>query len=302
MSLVNKLAIVIPYFKYDKFEETLSSLNKQTNQNFNVYIGDDASSHSPESLINKFDFTNRLFYKKFNENIGKKSLTSQWERCVKLVSGRETWIMILCDDDVLSENCVSEFYFNINKVNKLGSNVIRFASRVINGDGVYISEKYIHPEIENPLDFIFRKEQGGTRSSLSEYIFRRDILQNKGFVKLDLGWYSDLLAVLEYSVNKYIYSINNAIVFFRIYQNSITGNPHFQKTKHSSLLKYYYLLLLKYSRLIDDKSFNILKKRFFKIFNENKKNIYSWYLFIKLSIIIFSRFWQNKAPKFKFEP
>ena len=123
MSLVNKLAIVIPYFKYDKFEETLSSLYNQTNQNYNVYIGDDASSHSPESIIDKFDFSHRLVYYRFNENLGKRSLTSQWERCLKMVTGGETWIMILCDDDVLSENCVSEFYFNINKVNKIGSNV-----------------------------------------------------------------------------------------------------------------------------------------------------------------------------------
>ena len=124
MSLVNKLAIVIPYFKFDKFEETLNSLDRQTNNNFNVYIGDDASPYSPESLINKFDFSNRLIYQRFNENLGKISLTSQWERCLKLVSGGENWIMILCDDDVLADNCVSEFYFNINKFNKLGSNVI----------------------------------------------------------------------------------------------------------------------------------------------------------------------------------
>ena len=113
-----------------------------------------------------------------------------------------------CDDDVLSQNCVSEFYFNINKVNKTGINIIRFASRVINGDGVYISEKYIHPEIENPLDFIFRKEQGGTRSSLSEYVFKATELKTYRFVDFPLGWHSDVVAVLELSQKANIFTIS----------------------------------------------------------------------------------------------
>lgn len=285
MSLVNKLAIVIPYFKSDKFEETLSSLDNQTNQNFNIYIGDDASSHSPDSIIDKFDFSNRLVYHRFNDNLGKRSLTSQWERCLKMVTGGETWIMILCDDDVLSQNCVSEFYLNINKVNKIGSNVIRFASRVINGDGVYISEKYIHPEIENPLDFIFRKEQGGTRSSLSEYVFKATELKTYRFVDFPLGWHSDVVAVLELSQKANIFTINSSSVNFRIFENSITGSPKQLNAKAKATISYYVYLIRNFSAHMSKFQVMHCKKRVFKIWKENKRDLFFWFELFRSQLI-----------------
>ena len=285
MSLVNKLAIVIPYFKSDKFEETLSSLDNQTNQNFNIYIGDDASSHSPDSIIDKFDFSNRLVYHRFNDNLGKRSLTSQWERCLRIVTGGETWIMILCDDDVLSQNCVSEFYFNINKVNKTGINIIRFASRVINGDGVYISEKYIHPEIENPLDFIFRKEQGGTRSSLSEYVFKATELKTYRFVDFPLGWHSDVVAVLELSQKANIFTINSSSVNFRIFENSITGSPKQLNAKAKATISYYVYLIRNFSAHMSKFQVMHCKKRVFKIWKENKRDLFFWFELFRSQLI-----------------
>jgi len=285
LSLIKDLAIVIPYFKYDKFEETLNSLDRQTNKNFNIYIGDDASPFSPELLLNKFDFSNRLIYQRFNENLGKKSLTSQWERCLKLVRDRETWIMILCDDDVLSENCVSEFYFNINKVNKLGSNVIRFASRVINGDGIYISEKYNHPQIENPLGFIFRKEQGGTRSSLSEYIFRASELKTYRFVNFPLGWHSDVVALAEISKSADIFTINSSCVNFRIFNNSITGSPRQLHLKAKATISYYVYLIKNFGMKMTRSQNDHCKRRVFKIWKENKRDLFFWFQLFRSQLI-----------------
>ena len=47
------LAIVIPYYKIAFFEETLKSLANQTNKQFIVYIGDDASKDDPTFLLKK---------------------------------------------------------------------------------------------------------------------------------------------------------------------------------------------------------------------------------------------------------
>ena len=41
-----ELAVVIPYYKIDYFEETLISLKNQTNRNFNIYVGNDCSPSS----------------------------------------------------------------------------------------------------------------------------------------------------------------------------------------------------------------------------------------------------------------
>lgn len=50
----NLLAIVIPYYKPDFFEETLQSVAAQTDKRFTLYIGNDASAHDPLPLIQKY--------------------------------------------------------------------------------------------------------------------------------------------------------------------------------------------------------------------------------------------------------
>lgn len=79
---MNKLAIVIPYYKIDFFEDTLISLSNQTNPKFTVYIGDDLSPHCPVNLISKYKDKLNIIYRKFEYNIGNVNLVGQWKRCV----------------------------------------------------------------------------------------------------------------------------------------------------------------------------------------------------------------------------
>lgn len=274
------LAIVIPYFKIAHFEETLKSLKSQTNQNFNVYIGDDASLESPKLLIAQLQLGHRVNYHRFDQNLGGKSLTKQWQRCLDLVQGEENWVMILCDDDVLSNNCVQEFYVALETITFKGINVVRFSSRVINEKNEFISKQYNHPEVENPIKFLFRKEQGGTRSSLSEYVFKRINLKNYHFLDLPLAWHSDTLAVIENSINSSIYTINSASVFFRLFEGSITGSSFGKNLKNKATISYYYYLLKSYNSILNDLQKSHLKKRIFKYFFENKKSIHFWRLMI----------------------
>lgn len=46
------LSIVIPYYKIDYFEETITSLKNQTDKRFNLYIGNDFSPNDPLPIIN----------------------------------------------------------------------------------------------------------------------------------------------------------------------------------------------------------------------------------------------------------
>ncbi len=103
------LAIIIPYYKLTFFEDTLESLANQTNQDFKVYIGDDASPDNPTDLLNRYKGKFDFHYHRFQTNLGGKSLTQQWDRCIGL-SASEQWIMILGDDDFLSNSVVASFY------------------------------------------------------------------------------------------------------------------------------------------------------------------------------------------------
>lgn len=277
------LAIVIPYFKLPFFEATLESLANQTDKRFNVYIGDDASFVNPSSLLEKYKESINFKYKRFKENVGSSSLVKQWERCIDM-SDEEEWIMILCDDDVLGENVVAEFYASIDEVKQQNINVIRYATQVINQYSEVISEIYQHPKLEKSIAFLFRKIKGGTRSSLSEFVFKKSVLQEIKFKDLPLAWYSDYLAVLECTYFEYIYTINNAMVFFRLSEINITSKKDDMLEKNIATFNYYYYLLKNKGTLFDAKQTEILLFRLEKTFQDNKKNTSFWFLFTKLYI------------------
>lgn len=277
------LAIVVPYFKLTFFEATLESLANQTDKRFKVYIGDDASPENLSSLLEQYKESINFKYKRFNNNIGSISLVKQWERCMTMVQ-KEEWIMILCDDDVLGESVVAEFYASVNEVCQQDINVIRYATQVINQYSEVISEIYQHPKLEKSTDFLMRKINGGTRSSLSEFVFRKKVLQEIKFKDLPLAWYSDYLAVLECTYFEYIYTINNAMVFFRLSEINITAKKDDLLPKNIATFNYYYYLLNKKSLFFDAEQIEALLFRLEKTFLDNKKNINFWLLFTKLYI------------------
>lgn len=277
------LSIVIPYFKINFFDATLLSLANQTDKRFNVYIGDDASPNNPSLVLEKYKNNFNYKYKRFDINIGSISLVNQWHRCLDLVQNEE-WTMILCDDDVLGENVVAEFYAAIDKVNQQNINVIRYATAVINQHSETISKIYEHPKLEKSTDFLMRKIQGGTRSSLSEFVFRKKVLEEIKFKNLPLAWYSDYLAVLECTYFEYMYTINNALVFFRLSEINITAKKDDLLPKNIATFHYYYYLLNEKAKYFNANQTDILLFKLEKTFLDNKKNINFWWLFTKLYI------------------
>lgn len=277
------LAIVIPYYKYFFFEATLQSLAQQTNKLFTVYIGDDASPENPMYLLERYKETFSYQYQRFDSNLGSISLTKQWERCLAMVEDEE-WIMILGDDDTISDNFVEEFYTHLDEINQLKIDVIRFATIVINELGETVSKKYEHPTLETSTDFLMRKLKGGTRSSLSEFVFKRDVLDKIKFKNFPLAWYSDYLAVLECSKFSNIYTINKAIVSFRLSYINITGKKDDLVLKNVATFNYYYYLLEKKFFFFDNEQRDKLYFMLEKTFLDNKLNFKFWLLLAKLYI------------------
>jgi hypothetical protein len=277
-----KLAIVIPYYKLIFFNETLQSLVNQTDKRFKVYIGDDDSPEDPTGLLeyykDKFEFS----YYKFKNNLGSRSLVKHWERCIALTN-KEEWLMILGDDDVLSKNVVEEFYKSLPEIKNEKISVIRLSTCKINEFGKSISQAYKHPKIEKAVEFLFNK----TRSSLSEYIFSKPQVKTIGFKNFPLAWFSDVLAVLEFSNFKNIFSINNTLVKIRISNLSISGNQGNLVLKEKAKFEFYYYLLSRKKQ-----HFTILEQkelflRLNKCYLNDKKNMS---MFFKISSIYFFKF------------
>jgi hypothetical protein len=280
------LAIVIPYYKFTFFEATLLSLSTQTDKRFKVYIGNDASSEDPSDLLEryygKFDF----IYHRFETNLGGISLVQQWERCIDMVA-EEEWVMILGDDDTIGYNCVASFYEHIREVEQQKINVIRYATVVIDQNDAKISIVHTHPKYETSVDFLMRKFKGGTRSSLSEFIFKKDVFLEIKFKKFPLAWHSDILAVLEVSVFGLIYTINEGVVSFRWSGENITSREDNLILKNIGTFQFYYYLLDKKNEFFNSEQIIVLRERLEKTFLDNKKRIEFWRLFTKLYITNF---------------
>ena len=58
----NKLAIIIPAYKACFFREVLDSIVRQSNRDFTVYIGDDASPDDLESIVSDYKDKLDIFY------------------------------------------------------------------------------------------------------------------------------------------------------------------------------------------------------------------------------------------------
>jgi hypothetical protein len=280
------LAIVIPYFKCDFFEDTLHSLASQTNKQFHVYIGDDASASSPQNLLERFEGQFFYTYYRFERNLGSKSLVQQWNRCLDLVQN-ETWLQILGDDDTMAANLVESFYENLEALENENCSVIRFASQVIDEFGNAISDVYQHPRLELSTDFLLRKFKGGTRSSLSEYIFKREKVNTVQFKDFPLAWYSDLLAVFEFADFKAIYTINNTVVAFRLSGKNITSKTDDLVVKNRATFSFYSYLLEVYGKQFSDELVQLIFDRLEKTHLDNKKYLKNWFVLFELYVEFF---------------
>lgn len=272
------LAIVIPYYKITFFDETLKSLASQTNLDFKVYIGDDNSPENPSELLKNYESKFDFVYQKFDNNLGKTSLVKQWKRCLKLTNN-ESWLMILGDDDVLSENFVETLYKKKESFQNI-YNVVRFSVVKINNNSVPISDRILNLEIESSKKILFDNK----RSSLSEYVFTKDKINEIGFKEFPLAWWSDVLAVLEFSNFDKIYSINESYVNVRISDISISGSLHLEKSKEQASYLFYNYLLTNKKAYFNRNERDFLLDRISKRYLNNRKNIK---LFREISFIYF---------------
>lgn len=218
---MKQLAIVIPYYKFDYFEECLQSLANQTNKQFTLYIGDDCSPNSPKVILNKYQNLN-IVYKRFKSNLGSNYLTKQWDRCIDLVNN-EPWIMMLGDDDKISDNVVEEFYNSLNEIESKKINVVRNNVIEIDGNNTILRE-FFYPRYEKSTDSFIKKITQNYHVTLPEYIFKKESYKKIGFKHFPFAFGSDNIAWLEFTNGNFIYTLPKGICYMRLSEHNISGN------------------------------------------------------------------------------
>ncbi|MDQ1098536.1 MULTISPECIES: glycosyltransferase family 2 protein [Chryseobacterium] len=217
----HKLALVIPYYKIDFFEKTIQSVASQSNRDFALYIGNDASPDDPLPVIEKYFSPEDYQYFNYTDNLGGKNLALQWERILDHV--KEDWFQILGDDDMIAENFVEEFYKAVPESETNNISVLKFVYDWIDENDQDMETFDYRVKHLNPIDFTIQKYRGLVRSSLSENIFRTKMYHKHRFEKIPLAWGSDDLALLAFSGYRDILYIRSSKVKVRISNNSISG-------------------------------------------------------------------------------
>ena len=234
------LAIIIPYYKLTFFRETLESLAVQTDKRFTVYIGNDASPEDPEDLLNEYEGNFNFIYKKFEENLGGKSLTKQWDRCIELMHGEE-WFMILGDDDYLDLNYVATFSRAYEQNFLSNYNVIKCFSKIVDEKNDIILDKT--EELSklgfSAVDAFIAKSSGLINSSLSEHIFSHKRYEEIKFRNYPLAWHSDDFAILQFSKFGQIYILKEGVCYVRMSSINLSGlSTNIEEKKNASILFY----------------------------------------------------------------
>lgn len=108
------LTIAIPTYNREKqLIQTLKNLEKQTNQDFNIFISDNASDYNIEkSISDNFndDFLRKITINVRNINIHADNNIVGMFECVK-----NGWMWIVSDDDFEKDTAVECIYYYINK-------------------------------------------------------------------------------------------------------------------------------------------------------------------------------------------
>lgn len=242
---MNQLAIVIPYYKIDFFEETIQSIAQQTEKRFTLYIGNDASPNDPLLIINKYLKEDEYTYFEYKENLGGENLALQWERILENV--QEEWFQILGDDDCLAQNFVEEFYNTLPEIEKKGISIIKCGFDWIDEGSNFLESNVYDYDLVSPSELFEKKYFGQIRSSLSENIYRTLVFKKKNFVKLPLAWGSDDISLLDFSGGNMIKYIRKQLVQVRVFSNSISGSSKYDYQKQLAIHELRRLIVMVYS-------------------------------------------------------
>lgn len=227
------LAIVVPFYKIDFFEETIQSIARQTDQRFRLYIGNDASPDDPLPLIQKYLNPDQYRYFNYDKNLGGVNLALQWERILENVE--EEWFQILGDDDCIADNFVSSFY--ATQAHFSNVSLVKVASVVVNENNkaLFSFTQNYKSGLYDALAFFYLKASGQMNSSLSEHIFlNKRFREINKFRKYPLAWHTDDMAILEMCNLGKFYFLAETQVSIKFFENSISGSDKHEALKHEA--------------------------------------------------------------------
>jgi len=251
-----ELAIIIPAFKSTFFRECLWSISQQSVKHFRVYVCNDAGDSEIEVIVNEYSKIIPISYKYFENNLGRISLTKQWERCI-FQSEDEPWIWLFSDDDIMPSDAVERFYSSLEQTPLM--DVFRFPLAIINEKSEIIRVNKNLPRHISNFDALRKKLRGEISTAACEYIVRRSrIYSCGGYKEFPLAWCSDDASILSFANVTGMEIIGGAPVLWRNAANiNISNSTLYDSQKLDAVEQFIIYLTYNYPELFEDNSFLI---------------------------------------------
>lgn len=231
MNTNSDIAIVIPAYKSDFFEETFKSIVEQTDSCFHLYIGNDGGDKEIEDIIHSFGIFKNVTYKYFEDNLGQKSLIAHWNRCLEMFK-EEMWVWFFGDDDVMDSDCIENF----RKTQSMNPEINLFKFNSIKFTGDILLKENNFPDRFSLIDFLKIKFGGQQESYAIEYIFNQTLLKKtNGFPNFPLGWCSDDLFWIRCLSFSDVITISDSSVYWRYSNYNISGSENTNNTANQKM-------------------------------------------------------------------
>lgn len=220
-----RLAVVIPAYKGRHLAATLAAFAAQTDRRFRLYIADDGSPEDLAAVVAPFRPQLDLVYHRFPDNLGHSSLAAHWDRAIAL--GRENWIWLFSDDDLVSPDCVAAFWAARAQA-PAHRGLFRWHCAFIDTAGAPFHDLPIlrYPEHQSWDEHVRSLLRPGALHvcNVQNVAFPRELYRRHGgFPDYPLGFWSDWIAWARFARDAGIVTLPAGSVFFRIHPGSIGG-------------------------------------------------------------------------------
>lgn len=207
------VTIAIPAYKKKYIKEAIDSALNQDYKNIEVIIVNDKSPYNLKDIIDQYE-DNRIIYYENERNIGKHNPVNNWNRCIELAKG--DFFTLLCDDDILMPNFVSELLKLADKYKECN---VFHARRIIKNESTGETyEDELWPEWENAID-IYKNKRWHT---ISEFLYRTERVKECKYIPLPMAWGADDISIINFAAEGGMVSSKNCLAMFRFNDEHIS--------------------------------------------------------------------------------
>lgn len=229
------VTIAIPAYKAKWLAEAIESALNQDYENIELIVVDDHSPNDLEKIVTPYLSDKRVRYYKNDRNLGKESIVLNWNRCLELAEGE--FFVLLCDDDLLLPNFVSEL---LKLAEKYPQCDIFHGSRMLYHEKTNITEVLdIWPEYESFDEFVKAKAEVKRKHTITEFLYRSRSIMAEKYIVFPVGYFSDDASILRMVKKGGIASSQKLVCKNRINDEQISSSGKYAVEKVKATLLYY---------------------------------------------------------------